>query len=112
MNHSDRYETLYSGSEGYVLYCRHCNRFRLAFISTALTLSEAEFAQFRNRVQMLCHQQASESEHANCKCIVIPSVSEKVQLVLTRKELVQLQQMLDRADTEQKVNALLMLFNS
>lgn len=61
---------------------------------------------------MLCHQQASESEHANCKCIVIPSVSEKVQLVLTRKELVQLQQMLDRADTEQKVNALLMLFNS
>ena len=111
MNHSDVFETLYSGNEGYVLYCGHCNRYRLAFISTALMLSAEEYGGLRSHVEMLYHQHIPESMDLNCKSIIIPSVSDQVQIVLTRTELNRLQQMLDRADTEKKVNALMALFN-
>ena len=104
------YQSLYYGDDGYVVFCRQCNHYQIAFISTIITLSEKEFSQLydiaKNKWTEL---DTSVAEHS--KCVIIETPSSKIHLSFTKGELTKFYEILEEADNEHKAQALISLFN-
>jgi len=109
LNMTCDFQSLYYGEEGYVVRCRQCGHYQVAFISTMLTLNEADFFVFCKQVKYRALQSYS---HVNqdSKIIMIATPSQEVQLILTPGELVMLYKALEEADSEKKAQELLCLF--
>ncbi|MDX1937926.1 MAG: DUF6686 family protein [Flavihumibacter sp.] len=101
---------LYTGENGYVVRCRQCGHYQVAFISTALSLNKQEFHFFRQLVA----QKSTEFSYAfaeHSKCVILETACTGICLILTWKELNQLHQVLETADAEAQALDLIILFN-
>lgn len=108
---SCEYQSLYYGDDGYVVRCRKCGYYQVAFISTMLTLTVADFHALRELVKQKCHEaDVSFAEHS--KSVVLQTPSQQVCLLLTRKEALNFCDILEEADTEARTQSLLGLFNA
>jgi hypothetical protein len=104
------FESLYFDDDGYVVRCKQCGHYQLAFISTMLSLTQNEFEKFCQLVYYKC-QEPDAALLPNSKCIVIPTPGSKFCLVLSKVEAVKLCSILDEVDTEARVLAMLSMFN-
>lgn len=100
------YDILYHNEHGYVVKCKNCEHLKLAFGTTALTLSEECFYDFK--------QIADEyfDIHKTCNCrtqkqVQIPTANKAVMLVYTVEELERLVGILDEAHITMEVQKLL-----
>jgi hypothetical protein len=103
------YKSWFYDDNGYVIQCQSCKHFQVGFASIMLTLDEANFQTFVRVVF------ATKAEHVPVampclKCIVLPTPSSCVNVLLTQPEFQQLYLMIEEVDTEIKVAQLLHLF--
>ncbi|MGE9311896.1 DUF6686 family protein [Niabella sp. CJ426] len=103
------FQSLYYGEEGYVVRCKQCGHYQVAFISTMLTLNEADFYIFCKQVKYKVLQSYS-NVNQDSKIIIIATPSQDVSLILTPGELTRLHKTLEEADSEIKTQELLCLF--
>lgn len=104
------FQSLYFNDDGYVVRCKQCGCYQLAFGSTMLTLTKKGFETFCKMVKHKCNERDFLfSEHS--KCVVIPTPSNGVYMLLTKNEVNQLNEILEEADNEEKAQCLLSLFN-
>lgn len=101
----------YADEDGYVIQCKDCMHFQLSFGTTMLTLSEEQYQTF---VAIVAYkkQELVPMQDSDCKCIVVPTPSNSVNIILSEKELTFLYDMTQAADNELKTNQLLSLFNT
>lgn len=103
-------QSLHFSDDGYVVRCKQCGHFQIAFISTILTLTEQDF-------QLLCSVVRNKYREEDCcpnenvKCIIIPTPCQGIRLILTQKDAKELRHMLEEADSEYKALLLIGLFN-
>lgn len=107
---SCHFETLFFSDDGYVVRCKQCGYYQIAFLCMSISLNEADFKTFCKIAKTQLEQcQSSFSEQS--KCIMINTPAEHVSLLLTRNEAKLLHSMLDEADNESKALSLINLFN-
>jgi hypothetical protein len=104
------YQSLYYGDDGYIVRCRQCGHFQIAFISTMLMLNAEDFGILRNIVA--AKMQEETHSMPGTKTVVIRTPSKEVSLLLTRAELEKFHSILEDADNEVRADALLRLFNA
>lgn len=105
-----QFSNWYADEDGYVIQCKECMHFQVSFGTTMLTLNEAQYQTFVSIVA--CKKQELDPMHdPNCKCIVLPTPSGAVNIILSEKELNFLYNMTQAADNELKTSQLLGLFN-
>lgn len=104
------FQSLYYDDDGYVVVCKDCGYYQLAFGSTMLSLSAEDYIKLckivRNKYNYVDFT-ASE----NTRNVVIPTPSQGLYLLLTRNEANRLYEILEEADTEEKARSLMALFN-
>lgn len=103
------YQSLYFSDDGYVVRCGKCGHYQLAFASTMLTMTKEDFATFCHIVKTKM-KEANEYYTPSAKCILIPAASKSTYLLLTKKEAQRLHEILEEADTEEKAQAMMRLF--
>ncbi|WP_346237899.1 DUF6686 family protein [Niabella insulamsoli] len=105
------FQSLYYGEDGYVARCKQCGHYQIAFISTMLTLSSADFHIFCKQVNYKAGQTYTNVNH-DSKIIMIATPAQDVNLILTPAELARLHKALEEADSEIKAQELLCLFKA
>ncbi|MFT4095132.1 MAG: hypothetical protein QM640_15990 [Niabella sp.] len=103
------FQSLYYGEEGYIVRCKRCGHFQIAFISTMLTLNEEDFAMFYKQVTCKASQSYS-NINQDSKIIMLGTPSREVHIILTPVELTRLYRIMEAADSEIKAQELLCLF--
>jgi hypothetical protein len=105
------FESLYYGEDGYVVRCKHCGHYQVAFISTMLTFSSANFRAFNKLVKHKCAEpDYAFTEHS--KSVIIKTPSAGVFMMLTRNEAKRFCEILEEADNEAKALTLIGMFNA
>jgi hypothetical protein len=105
------YQTLYyHESIGYVIRCVQCDKIQLSFGNFVIGLEPVEFTHF---CEWIAHVKAGQqpAENPMLKTLMIPTPCEGLQLFLSYRELGELHEMLETADTELKSSELLKLFS-
>jgi len=105
------YKHWYFNDEGYVVQCERCNHFQVSFGTTMLTLDAANYHTLVKMVAGRRNNHVSVND-IDAKCVVLPTPCSSIHTVLSQKELFQLHDMLQEADTEMKTQELLNLFNA
>lgn len=105
-----RFKNWYHDENGYVIQCEDCRHFQVSFGTSMLTFDEI---QFKNFVQLLS---AKKNEHVlmhnpDCKCIILPTPSNQIHIILSENELMELNEMIQAADTEMQTRQLLSFFH-
>lgn len=103
------FQTFYSNNDGYVIRCKDCGNYQVAYLSTLLTLTPNNFETLRTVVKHKCIADSS-LVYDNAKSIVIPTPAKDFKILLTQKEAIQFSTILEEADTEEKTISLLELF--
>lgn len=104
------FQSLYFNDDGYVVRCKQCNCYQLAFGTTLITLTQQDFKAICKTAKYKCiEEDFSFSKHS--KCVVIPTPSCGLFLLFTREEAIRFNEILEEADNEEKVQRLLSLFN-
>jgi hypothetical protein len=104
------FQSLYFNDDGYVVRCKQCGYYQLAFGSTMLTLAKKDFEAICKMIRHKCNEaDFSVSEHS--KCVVIPTPSYGMYMLLTKNEANRFNEILEEADNEEKAQCLLSLFN-
>jgi hypothetical protein len=104
------FQTLYTGEDGYVVRCKECGHYQLAYLCVMVTLEEKQFCSFRKRIQ----QQYEDSlylSNDNCKCVVVHTAATGTNFLFTRREIKRFAELLDEADTEERAQSILQLFH-
>lgn len=104
------YEYLYKSGDGYVVRCRQCNYFQVAFNCALLTLDEPSFLQLREQLKEKIDLHPGNIP-PGCKSIALNTPVPGYCLLLSIEEAALLFEHLDGADTEWRSKALLNLFN-
>ncbi|HRO48439.1 DUF6686 family protein [Agriterribacter sp.] len=105
------FQYLYNGEDGYVVRCKQCGHYQLAFASVMLTLTENEFRLFGELVKYKC-EGADDALTEYSKSVVLRTPAEGVFILLTKNEAVRLCEILEEADNENKALTLMSMFNS
>ncbi|MDO9375190.1 MAG: DUF6686 family protein [Bacteroidota bacterium] len=103
------FESLYFSDDGYVVRCKETGHYQVAFMSTILTLTEVDFQQFCK----LIRTRSGDWEGyvgADTRCVVIPTPAQGINLLFTKKEALQFNNILEEADTENRALSLMRLF--
>jgi hypothetical protein len=104
------FQSLYFNNDGYVVRCKQCGHYQIAFGSTMLTLVKKDFEAICKMVKYKSSEKDSSfSEHS--KCVVIPTPSYGLHMLLTKNEANRFNEILEEADNEAKALCLLSLFN-
>lgn len=105
------FQTLYHHEQiGYVIRCLGCDHFQVGFGNLLLTLDQTDFSGFLEVVRKW-KEEPAQNANPETKSIVIPTPCEGIKLFLTGKELADLHQMLETADTECRSREILSLFD-
>lgn len=104
------FDSLYNGDEGYVIRCKQCGNYQLAFLSTVLTLSENNFESLCKLVNHKCRQ-VNNTVSDNRKNVAIQTPAEGVFILLTANEVKRFRKILEQADNEVKALSLISMFN-
>lgn len=105
-----KYDSLYFGDDGYVVNCKKCGNYQVAFISTLLTLSQNDFDTLRKLISYKCNKEYFTLTET-AKCVVVPTPCQGICMILTKSEVIRFNEILEEADNEMKVLSLLSLFN-
>lgn len=104
------FQYLYNGEDGYVVRCKNCGHYQLAFASIILTLSRSEFQSFCELAKYKCNEpDYSLAEHS--KSIILQTPAQGVFILLTKNEGDRLCEILEEADNEDKALCLMSMFN-
>jgi len=103
------YDSLYFGDDGYIVRCRSCGHFQLAYASILLTLNADDFEVLRHIVATRSGEAPQQFDHAG-KTVVIQTPAAGIFILLTPAEVRRFAIILEEADTEAKVLSLLGLF--
>ena len=106
-----RYQTLfYDDVKGYIIHCHECNTIQLAFGNVLLTLYREDFYGLQHCINRLAEDCRG---YENCpnKCIVVPTPCEGIKFLVSSRELLQLREMMDTAETELRSLELMKLFD-
>jgi uncharacterized protein DUF6686 len=104
------FQSLYFGEDGYVVRCRECNHYQLAFCRTMLTLTEGEFQEFRSIVEFR-YTEIENSFIEPGKSIILETPLKEVHMLLSPIETRRFLEILEHADTELKAQGLINLFS-
>lgn len=103
------FQSLYFEDDGYVLRCKQCGLYQLAFMCIAITVTQENFCAFCRIVKHKCEEAAySFAEHS--KCIIIQTPAEGICFLLTKKEAKKFTEILEEAENEAKALYLIGLF--
>jgi hypothetical protein len=104
------FQSLYFDNDGYIVRCKHCGHYQVAFLCICITLNESDFQAFCRIVKSKFEESRSSfAEHS--KCIVIQTPAEGISFLLTKAEAKTFIQILEEADNESKALSLISLFN-
>lgn len=104
------YQTLFHNDHsGYVIHCRECNSIQVAYGNVLLTWHREDFSGFCRYVQQIKDDLPADYRPDH-KSVVIPIPCEGIRVLLSARELDELQQMLDAAETELQSLELMQLF--
>lgn len=104
------FQSLYCGDDGYVVCCKNCGYYQLAFQSILLNLSQAEFNALHDILQYKCENYFYPDAN-NIKNILVQTPGPQVLILLTLKEAKCFLNMLEEADSEAKALSLISMFN-
>ncbi|MCF3110805.1 hypothetical protein LL912_18620 [Niabella sp. CC-SYL272] len=105
------FKTLYYASEGYLIMCSDCQHFQLAFQTTLLTMTAQDLQVFHTLVKENREYNPADINPER-KNIYIPTPLEGYGIILNRKELEALFQLLETAEVNLKTASLLELFKT
>jgi hypothetical protein len=103
------FQSLYYGDDGYVVRCKHCGHYQVAFICICITFTNSDFAAFKKMAGDYCDNPGA-SFSDNHKNIIMRTPAQGISFILTRAEIKRLIDILDEADTQEKFLSLLNLF--
>lgn len=104
------FQSLYFGDDGYVVRCKKCGHYQVAFASTMLNLTGIDFTALCNIVKNKYAEEVFQ-HNENTKCCVIPTPSNGMYMLFTRKEAQRLHEILEEADNEEQALAMMSLFH-
>ena len=104
------YDALYFGDDGYIVRCKSCGHFQLAYASIMLTLNAGDFEVLRHIVATRAQEALPQPFEPACKTVVIQTPATGVFILLTPAETRRFAIILEEADTEAKALSLLGLF--
>ncbi len=104
------FQSLYFGDDGYVVRCNKCGHYQIAFASTMLNLADGDFKKLCSAVRQK-NKEESHYSNPSAKAVVVPTPSNGMFMLLTKKEAQRLYEILEEADNEEKALNLLSLFN-
>jgi len=102
------FRSLYYGDDGYVVQCKDCNYYQLAFGSTMLSVSPKDFETLSDVVKNK-YNEIDLDFAENSRNIVIPTPSYGICMLLTKEEANRFHEILEAADTEGKVQQIMAL---
>jgi len=106
------YQTLfYDDESGYVILCRGCDSIQVAFGNILLTWNRTDFYDFFQFVKRMIGETTIDPATINKKTLAIPVPCEGVRILLSPRELQQLHNMLDSAETELQSQQLISLLS-
>jgi hypothetical protein len=103
------FKTLYTGEDGYVVRCKECGHYQLAYLCVMVTLDEKQFYSFRKMIQQ--HYEDSlyvSNEH--CKSVVVQTPAGGTNFLFSAREIKRFAELLDEADTEERAQSMIELF--
>ena len=105
------YQTLFHDDNlGYAVRCNACEKIQLGYGNMVITFSQEDFDSFRSWLIKI-HANHEQELNPALRCILIPTPCEGMKLLLSKRELQELINMLETADNELQSLALLKLFN-
>lgn len=104
------YQSLYYGDDGYIVRCKHCDYYQLAFISTMVTITGTEFEALCQLVRTRCSEEDSVFT-ADTRSIILTLPNRGICMLLTRAEANRFNKILEETDNEIKSQELIDLFN-
>jgi len=106
------YQTLFHNDEsGYVILCRACDSIQVAFGNILLTWNRPDFYDFFQFIKRMFNETPFDIATINKKTLAIPVPCEGVRILLSPRELQQLHQMLDTAESELQSQQLMSLLS-
>ncbi|OQP59747.1 hypothetical protein A3860_36320 [Niastella vici] len=106
------YQTLFYNDEcGYVILCHACDSIQVAFGNILLTWNRPDFYDFYEFITRMLNETPIDDAAINKKTLAIPVPCEGVRILLSLRELQQLHQMLDTAETELQSQQLMSLLS-
>jgi len=103
------FRSLYYNDDGYVVQCKDCGYYQLAYGNTMLSLSGEDFRKMRSIVKMK-QMEVDFAASENTRNVVIPTPSPGQYLLLTKEESNRFHEILEAADNEEKAQELIALF--
>lgn len=103
------FQTLHCSNDGYVVRCKECGHYQIGYGSTMLTLGDNDFETLCNVVMHKCAEEDCPSSN-NCKRVIIPTVCKSMSILLTYKEALRFNEILQEADNEMKALELMDMF--
>lgn len=105
-----QYQTLYYDDKtGYVIRCMHCENFQVGFGNVLINLHLHDFHDLCDWIKTYRAEHVS-TESSTIKSIIIPTPCDGLKLFLSPRELQELHDMLDTADSEYRSQEMLKLF--
>lgn len=102
-----QYQSLYYNNRiGYVIRCTHCNYFQIGYGTVIMNLITEDFQVFYQKIRSYMSGFNQQEQLSTFKSIVIPTPCEGLNLYLSEREVSELYQMLDEADSEWKIISL------
>ena len=106
---SCQFDSLYFAEDGYVVRCKRCNNYQIAYLSTMLTLTAFDFNALCKLVKYKCTE-PDYSCMGNSKSIIIQTPSQGCGIILTRLEALRFNEILEQADSEEQALVLISFF--
>lgn len=106
---SCNFQTLYTGEDGYVVRCKDCGHYQIAYLCMMVTLDEKGFRSFRKTIRQH-YRNSLQLVNDHCKCVIVPTPAAGTHFLFSRKEIKRLTELLDEADTEEQALSMLSLF--
>lgn len=104
------FQSLYFGDDGYVVRCKKCGHYQIAYSSSMLNLPAEDFKKLCSIVKKKHFEEDFYNNHC-AKSVVIPTPSNGMYMLFTKKETMRLHEILEEADNEEQALNLISLFN-
>jgi hypothetical protein len=105
------YQTLFHKDDcGYAVRCSTCESIQVGFGNLMLTFSTPDFEFFRQWLKQIIEETVAPPDNT-LRCIVVPSPCEGVKLLLSMRELIAFDEMLESSDAELKSLEMIKLFH-
>lgn len=105
------FQSLYYNDDGYVVRCKDCGYYQLAFGTMMLSLSGMDYETLCKVVKKK-HGEIDFAASEHTRNVVVATPSQGLYMLLTREESNRLHDILEAADSEEKAREIMNLFYS